>query len=161
MILYAPIIEPSIPAFSLTTTTIDEQEYYIGLKIGFQHNIAVAETDVGGIVCLIKDVNTGKIISKDGFAISIDWNTSTCTANIVFLPDQKPEDLILGNFYKIQIAYVDKAHPSTIGPYSTVGITRYLGASGRFELGINDLKLKETNKNRIKYKWTKLRCLIK
>ena len=154
MILYAPIIEPSIPAFSLTTTTIDEQEYYIGLKIGFQHNIAVAETDVGGIVCLIKDVNTGKIISKDGFAISIDWNTSTCTANIVFLPDQKPEDLILGNFYKIQIAYVDKAHPSTIGPYSTVGITRYLGASGRFELGINDLKLKETNKNRIKYKGT-------
>lgn len=123
MILYAPIIEPSIPAFSGST-----------LKVNFQHNIAVGN-DIGGIVATIKNYNSNEILNS----ITIEANTVDYVKGLAefYLPKQL--ELIAGNFYKVQIAYQDLSLEN-FGPYSTVGITRWLGNNDTIELKVAGLK---------------------
>lgn len=148
MILYAPIIEPNVPAFTGNKLTVN-----------FQHNIAVGEQS-GKMALQIKDYNTNLLLD------TIDTDTIKYQDGIVnfILPENLVEELVEGNFYKIQIAYVETIEveenesENRPGPYSTVGITRWLGNNDTIELKVSGLKDKAPegvlNPNLIEYNGT-------
>jgi len=55
---------------------------------------------------------------------SSSWNPGEANLVVNFIvPDSILKKLIVGNFYKVQLAYIDK--DSIVGYYSTIGIVKY------------------------------------
>ena len=55
---------------------------------------------------------------------SSNWNPHEANLAVNFnVPDSILKKLIVGNFYKVQLAYIDKE--GLVGYYSTVGIVKY------------------------------------
>ena len=121
MILYAPIINPKVPAFI-------QQNNNIIIKVPFTHNRAVAVEAISGFQLLIQQYN-----SHDNNAIEIQLTDlpelyeAFGNNSIDFKYEVKNNNSFFqtGLYYKMQIAYIDKS--SNIGPYSTISIGRYIG----------------------------------
>lgn len=107
MKLYPPIIEGTIPAFCNQT-----------IVVPFTMNKSVSEKEVKGFKLKIKTVQSGYQPFLTETIQMVDWNTDTSEVSFLL-----PGTLNIGQFYKIQIAYVDTAN--IIGHYSTVGIVKY------------------------------------
>ena len=107
MKLYPPIIEGTIPAFC-------NQK----IVVPFTMNKSVSEKEVKGFKLKIKTVQSGYQPFLTETIQMIDWNTDTSEVSFLL-----PGTLNIGQFYKIQIAYVDTAN--IIGHYSTVGVVKY------------------------------------
>lgn len=148
--LYPPNIEGTIPAFYTHGRTL--------LKIPFSMNPAVAKDEIAGFALKIKSVNdnsliytTRKTFSELGFGnYNLDRNCYV-TFNISGLYNNKT--IIVGNFYKIQIAYLSlEVSGSTRqiqeGYYSTVGIVKY---SHKPRVTIAGLSAKKTNVHQYTY----------
>ena len=133
MILYAPIINPVIPAFVGDDVTI----YY-------QHNLAINWNEPSWIKVLIRDYLTNKALGEFQISMGNPVDNEENAVTVVL----SGIDFIPGNFYKIQIAYVDGN--GECGPYSAAGLTRYLGATGVIQLSVTSLS-SGTNKHRISY----------
>lgn len=103
--LYPPIINGTIPAF-----------YGATLVVPFSLNRAVSSADIRGIRIKIK-TTTG--ILKENIDASLFDASSEYYARF----DITPEYYTLGQFYKVQIAFVDSKGDA--GYYSDVGITKY------------------------------------
>jgi len=108
--LYPPYINGTIPAFYHSEGTIE-------IVVPFTMNRGVAPADVAGFALKIKTIN-GDV--KGVVQIGNKDMTITTGASVTF-PISNIEFLI-GQYYKVQLAYVDKA--GVIGYYSTVGITK-------------------------------------
>lgn len=148
--LYPPNIEGTIPAFYTYGKTL--------LKIPFSMNPAVSNDEVAGFALKIKSVNdnsliytTRKTLSELGASnYNLDRNCYV-TFNISSLYNNKT--IIVGNFYKIQIAYLSlEVSGSTRqiqeGYYSTVGITKY---SSKPTVSIAGLSSNKTNVHQYTY----------
>lgn len=107
MKLYPPIIEGTIPAFCNQT-----------IVVPFTMNKSVSEKEVKGFKLKIKTVQSGYQPFLTETIQMVNWNTDTSEVSFLL-----PGTLNIGQFYKIQIAYVDTAN--IIGYYSTVGIVKY------------------------------------
>ena len=107
MKLYPPIIEGTIPAFCNQT-----------IVVPFTMNKSVSEKEVKGFKLKIKTVQSGYQPFLTETIQMIDWNTDTSEVSFLL-----PGTLNIGQFYKIQMAYVDTA--DVIGHYSTVGVVKY------------------------------------
>lgn len=107
MKLYPPIIEGTIPAFCNQT-----------IVVPFTMNKSVSEKEVKGFKLKIKTVQSGFQPFLTETIQMIDWNTDTSEVSFLL-----PGTLNIGQFYKIQMAYVDTA--DVIGHYSTVGVVKY------------------------------------
>lgn len=107
MKLYPPIIEGTIPAFCNQT-----------IVVPFTMNKSVSEKEVKGFKLKIKTVQSGYQPFLTETIQMIDWNTNTSEVSFLL-----PGTLNIGQFYKIQMAYVDTA--DVIGHYSTVGVVKY------------------------------------
>ncbi len=133
--LYPPITEEALPAFYLTYNSKGEK---VGatIKINFNLNRAVANSEISGIALRLKTISTNtlvvsenlagnlsitsSVVSKsEGYAISYDLDTGVCIFTITneYNPEAV-EKLKVGQYYKAQIAFVNQNE--VIGYWSTV-----------------------------------------
>lgn len=103
--LYPPQIESKLPAF--------EWKENINIKIPFEMNQAVGINDFKGFQVLIKTTSTNTEI--------VNTNTSDYQNNQIELNVDK-NLFTIGQYYKIQIAYIDKE--DKIGYFSDAGIIK-------------------------------------
>lgn len=117
--LYPPYIEGTIPAFYKTVDldgTVRAQ-----LTVPFSMNKAVSKWEIIGFSLKLKNV-----FGDDSYLISMttDYNPyMDIDRRVIFnLNEEMVSRLTVGQFYKVQIAYISK---DSIGYYSTVGITKF------------------------------------
>lgn len=113
--LYPPNILGTLPAFSKYKITIP-----------FSMNRAVSVNEVIGFAIKIKTVNDNSLVYSGEEYISYSLGAS-CKVTFMIPNDIK---LNIGEFYKIQIAYIGQEISgtqkiNTIGYFSTVGIAKY------------------------------------
>ena len=103
--LYPPYIEGSIPAF-----------YGKELTVPYEMNKTVGYKDISGFKLKIITVSTNRtiqIIDDNGYNIE--------TREAYF--NMPIEKMVVGQFYKVQLAYKDTA--GEVGFYSTIGVVKY------------------------------------
>ena len=103
--LYPPYIEGSIPAF-----------YGKELTVPYEMNKTVGYKDISGFKLKIITVSTNRtvqIIDDNGYNIE----THEAYFNMPI------EKMVVGQFYKVQLAYKDAA--GEVGFYSTIGVVKY------------------------------------
>ena len=117
--LYPPYIEGTIPAFYKTVDL--DGTVRASLTVPFSMNKAVSKWEVQGFSLKLKNV-----FGDDSYLISMttDYNPFLDTDHRVTfnLTEEMLNKLTIGQFYKVQIAYISK---DSIGYYSTVGIIKY------------------------------------
>lgn len=117
MIIYPPLIENTIPAFTNTEVTIT-----------FQQNPAVSWGEVTYLGLVIKNYNDSTIITSLSIpASSVDYNTDTKIGKATFsfgewTPTTK-------QYYKFQLSYSDDTNinNNSFGAYSVAAIGRCIG----------------------------------
>lgn len=110
--LFPPLIEGSIPAFYTENGTV--------LTVPFSMNRAVSPAQVSKIILKIKTVQNNTYIDNiEAFEIQV----SNIPYYAKFDLSKLTNKLKIGQFYKVQIAYIDKTN--TVGYYSTVGVVKY------------------------------------
>lgn len=145
--LYPPNINGTIPAFY---TNIAEGTTEI--VVPFSMNRAVSIYEIWGLELKIKTLS-GSVL---GVVPSTVFDDANMTAS--FDVTSLNEKLLLGNYYKIQIAYVQKieqiengkivSKEGEIGYYSTVGIIKY---TAQPIISIQSLQESKVNLNRYEY----------
>jgi hypothetical protein len=131
MIIYPPIIGDTIPAFTNAV-----------INIPYSDNMAVVLSEVKGFNLLIKELLNSEIV---------------CSINSVAIPNDKLiqfrlnetnlNKLVVGNYYKFQIAYLD--YDNNPSPYSSTSVGRYVGEEA--ELIINNLIENKKNPDQKEY----------
>lgn len=108
--LYPPIIEGSIPAFYGST-----------LKVPFIMNKSVNKQQIIGFALKIKTVQSNYL-----FDIIESKNWDSVNNEVMFDVGGILSSLNIGQFYKIQIAYISIENgEELIGYYSTIGVIKY------------------------------------
>ena len=125
--LYPPYIDGTLPAFAGKTLTVP-----------FTYNRATNPDSVKSVVCKIKTAQNDKILNN-GNAIS---GTISGNVGIFNLSDELMEEFKRGQYYKIQMAFLDNTGDP--GYYSTVGVTKFTTMP---TVEIKGLKRNETNAN--------------
>lgn len=120
-VLYPPYIEGKIPAQPIVINENGEKS--LTLRIPFQMNRATGykEMEEAGITALVKSIATNSIIKKIDKSTNgriIKENNNSYIAEFVVTD---LENFVIGQYYKIQLAFGDN------GPYSTVGIFKCAG----------------------------------
>ncbi len=105
--LYPPYIEGSLPAAYL-----DDEGWH--LKIPFSMNRAVSNAQVSKMKMRISTLSSKQIINEE-----FTFSPGVYELNRVVA---KTDEINIGQYYKVQLAYVDNA--GSIGYYSTVGIVK-------------------------------------
>ena len=115
--LYPPYIEGTIPAFCTSSGTAQ-------IVVPFSLNKAVSTVQIGGFVLKIKTVSSGTLIGtiKQTDVRYFELDNDMSVRFIV--PEATRKKLIVGQYYKLQLAFVNKENNET-GYYSTVGVIKY------------------------------------
>lgn len=137
--LYPPTIAGTLPSFYKTdygTTT---------LVVPFSMNKTVSANQVKDFSLRIKTTNTDILY---GVLTNGSWNPLEKTnPQVSFLvPDTVLNKLTIGQFYKVQLAYVDS--DDIVGYYSTVGIMKF---TAKPSVEISDFNSSITNLNVTEY----------
>lgn len=112
--LFPPTIEGIIPAFYSENGTIN-------IIVPFSMNRAVSPIQVEGFAIKIKTVQSSSYLAEKEIFEGFDLEGNQSSISFSFLQEELP--LKEGQFYKIQIAYID--NNKDIGYYSTVGVGKY------------------------------------
>ena len=121
--LYPPYIEGTIPAFYKTTDL--DGTVRAELTVPFSMNKAVSKWEVQGFSLKLKNVfgDDSYLISTTTAADSNSRYNLDSDYKVVFsLNEYMLSKLTVGQFYKVQIAYISN---DSIGYYSTVGVVKY------------------------------------
>lgn len=111
--LYPPLIGGTIPAFYTDNGATN-------IVVPFSMNRAVGKSEVSKFILKIKYVD-GDVIDT---IISGDFDTETYLKASFDVSALVTQGLLkVGQYYKIQLAYIDKSN--TIGYYSTIGVIKY------------------------------------
>ena len=127
--LYPPNIEGSIPAFYGTVLTVP-----------FSMNRSVGRQEVSGIALKVKTIQSNSFLFETSGGI-VQWGGTNPT--VTFDLAQYIGKLNAGQFYKIQIAYIDKSN--VVGYYSTVGVVKYTDRPSITIDGLDTLKINNFN----------------
>ena len=119
--LYPPYLEGTIPAFYTTVDPNTKEETTI-MKVPFSMNRAVGENVVGGFILKIKSVQSNSVLGTIKLTVENLVNKGLINKEVEF--DVSNIQFIVGNSYKIQMAYLSKEGYS-IGYYSNVGVIKY------------------------------------
>ena len=112
--LYPPNIAGTIPSFYTTNTGTS-------LEVPFSMNITVSNTAVSGMRLRLKTSSTNIVLAN---LFSQKYGDDSVNRSVIYeLTDDVVSKLIIGNFYKVQLAYVDQS--GNDGYYSTVAIVKY------------------------------------
>lgn len=112
--LYPPYIEGTIPAF------FEDELGTVMLTVPLSMNKAVNSSEVKGFELKIKTAQAGTLLgtfAQERFDIKSEMAVWFDLSRIKHL-------LTVGQYYKIQIAYINKSN-AEVGYYSTVGVTKY------------------------------------
>lgn len=139
--LYPPNIGGTIPAFCGTVLTVP-----------FSMNKAVGKGEIGGFALKIKTVNgeykgysqvldstSGSQDLKIGYDVETKFEVNFDVSHITF---------DVGQYYKIQLAYIYDDLDHTVGYYSTVGVVKYTTEP---EIYINNLEYGHINIHNYSY----------
>lgn len=130
--LYPPVISGTIPAFYGTVLTVP-----------FSMNRAVSATEIKGYSLKIKTVTGRTLLTKE-------VSTSAITEDGIKFSfsnrDLNSLNLVVGQYYKIQLAYKDQA--DITGYYSTIGVVKY---TAKPKVLIENLKYNDLNSNLYHY----------
>lgn len=121
--LYPPYIEGTIPAFYKTTDL--DGTVRAELTVPFSMNKAVSKWEVQGFSLKLKNVfgDDSYLISTTTAADSNSRYNLDSDYKVIFsLNEYMLSKLTVGQFYKVQIAYISN---DSIGYYSTVGVVKY------------------------------------
>ena len=110
--LYPPLIEGVVPAF------YEDEDGAVKITVPFSMNRAVSLAQVEGFAIKIKTVQSSTYLIEEKNAFSFDQNSVTFILN----KEDYNGKLKKGQFYKVQIAYINKGD---IGHYSTVGVGKF------------------------------------
>ena len=113
--LYPPIISESIPPFY-------EENGVAKITIPFSMNPAVSINDIQGFKLKIKTVFSNSLIAE---LENIIDPTNKIENNKVSFSLTDFSEIKIGQFFKVQLAYIKNDNDKTIGYYSTVGIIKY------------------------------------
>ena len=105
--LYPPSIAGTIPAFSGTS-----------IEVPFSMNRAVSAFEFTGFALKLKKVS-GTLIGTILVDNTIQWIEKKA---VTFDLSEYKDELKIGEFYKVQLAYVQN---KTVGIYSTLGVVKY------------------------------------
>ena len=96
--LYPPNIAGTIPSFYTTNTGTS-------LEVPFSMNITVSNTAVSGMRLRLKTSSTNIVLAN---LFSQKYGDDSTNRSVIYeLTDDVVSKLIVGNFYKVQLAYVD------------------------------------------------------
>ena len=124
--LYPPSIAGTIPSFYTTNTGTS-------LEVPFSMNTTVSDAAVSGMRLRLKTTSTDIILAN---LISTKYREDAGSRSVIFEFDADlVKKLVVGNFYKVQLAYIDKN--DLTGYYSTVGIVKYTQKPSVSILGLN------------------------
>lgn len=137
--LYPPNIAGTLPSFYIP------EEGDAKLVVPFSMNKTVGPHQINGFSLRIKTTNTDILY---GIIESNDWNKAEIVNPQVsfIVPDRILNKLVIGQFYKVQLAYIDQ--DNVIGHYSTVGIMKF---TSRPIVKISGFNLSTTNLNKTEY----------
>jgi hypothetical protein len=140
MRLSAPIIEGTLPAFYANENGIAE------IAIPFSMSRAVSKEQIKGLQLKLKSVYNSTVIElKSSYKLDESNNIA-----YFIIDNVKNNKYLLGNFYKAQVAYIDK-DTNEIGYYSTVGVIKY---TSKPEVKINNLTVASNNTHLTSYTGT-------
>lgn len=112
--LYPPMIAGTIPSFYTTNTGTS-------LEVPFSMNVTVSNAAVKGMRLRLKTTSTDIVIAN---IFSQKYGDDAQNRSVIYeLTDDIVAKLVVGNFYKVQLAYVDQS--GNDGYYSTVAIVKY------------------------------------
>lgn len=136
--LFPPIVEGTIPAFY-------SENGILKISIPFSLNRAVSKTQIAGLALKIKTVQSSS------YLYTIEQHNSTyfdveSSPWVQFEFEDTNKSLKLGQFYKLQIAFIDK--DGNIGYYSTVGVSKYTTLP---TISINDFTVETINMHAQRY----------
>ena len=137
--LYPPNIGGTIPAFCRDGGTVK-------LTVPFSMNRAVGTAEIAGFVLKMKTVNgtyIGTKTVKSGETSGASYNITEKMEVYFNVSDFK---LNIGQYYKIQLAYLDI--DNTVGYYSTVGVVKYTAAP---QVSIKNLEFGRINTHSYQY----------
>ena len=124
--LYPPYIEGTLPSFCEDVN--ENREKVKILKVPFTMNKTVGIGTVWGFAIRIKTVSTNQLIYTDRIRLGQNGNYSIPEYIEFNIQDSKlirpTKKLLIGSYYKVQIAYVDKENEE-VGYFSTVGVVKY------------------------------------
>lgn len=130
--LYPPVVEGKLPAFTGAT-----------LVVPFSMNRAVGTADVRALQVQVKYINRDDILfTKTSTSHNCNLN---CYASFTLTTAER-QKLKVGQFYRIQLAYVDSE--AAIGYYSSVGVAKY---TTRPTVKINNLETTTSNRHCYEY----------
>ena len=112
--LYPPILAGTIPSFYTTTTGTS-------LEVPFSMNATVNKNAVRGIQLRLRTTSTDIVLADVESGV---FGADSVNRSVIYnLDNSIVSQLVVGNFYKIQLAYVDTN--GVKGYYSTVAIVKY------------------------------------
>ena len=132
MILYAPVINSALPAF------VKQNDGNYKLRILFQHNRAVVfepsstDPDIAATF-VIQARRLGESTMRRINLTNIEYGPGYFDATAIINDDKLSFKI---GFYEMQIAYASASEPIVIGPWSTIGITKYVGDLDGFTLQV-------------------------
>lgn len=137
--LYPPTIPGTIPAF-----------YGTSIEVPFSMNRAVGLSQFNSFALKIKKVSGTLVgtVFADAVADPESWVKQ---GYVKFTFDNEiVKNLVQGEFYKVQLAYVKYSNATTytVGIYSTIGVVKYTSAP---EISINHMSENEVNNHLYSY----------
>lgn len=137
--LYPPNIEGIIPAFCKNEGTVI-------LTVPFSMNRAVGTAEVAGFVLKMKTVNGTLLGTKTVKSGDISGASYDITEKMEVYFDVSDFNLNVGQYYKIQLAYLSS--DDTIGYYSTIGVVKYTVMP---QISIKNLEFGKINTHNYQY----------
>lgn len=134
--LYPPLIEGTIPAFCAQETDSD-----VTLSVPFSLNRAVAKSEIKGFALKIKTVQNSVLLGYPIFQTDPGKWDLDVNLNVTFDMSSVVQYLKIGQFYKIQIAFLsynDSLKSYEPGYYSTVGVVKYTSKPSISIEGLNE-----------------------
>ena len=143
--LYPPYIEGTIPAFYGTE---EGGEITYRLTVPFSMNKGVGLNEVAGYQLKIKTIQSNQVIYnswiQDSLAGGHGEITFIFTKNDLLIE----EDLEIGQYFKLQLAYVGLSKQPDTGYFSTVGVTKL---TTKPEIYIEGMSMDTTNTHKMSY----------
>lgn len=135
--LFPPLVNGTIPAFY-------EEDGTVKITVPFSLNRAVSKSQIKGITLKIKTVQSSSYLYTIEQRNELYFDLENSPTAVFYLTDYSK--LRLGQFYKLQIAFIDAT--GEIGYYSTVGVSKY---TSKPSLTINDFASGVVNTHVQKY----------
>lgn len=111
--LYPPYLENTIPAFYKTDDGIT-------IKVPFSMNRTVSDTQVRGYVLVIKSVSTNTPLLEGNYLFSDSYSNNIVEFKVI--SSALINKIHIGQFYKVQLAYMDLS--GTVGIFSNASVAK-------------------------------------